>query len=87
MINFSHGEIIHISPWFYNLHDMEKIIRQELPIEQRKELDRLALQARMYLERWYKQEGKRHSKTIIKFVGGRCRPTEFETHFRKGGVK
>lgn len=64
---------------------MERIVRQKLSIEQRKELDMLALQARMYLERWYKQDGQRHSWTVVRFEGDRYRPTMFETHFRKGG--
>ena len=70
---------------FISYFNMEKINRQQLSIEQRKELDMLALQARMYLERWYKQDGQRHSRTVIKFEGDRYRPTEFETRFRKGG--
>lgn len=66
---------------------MEMIVRQGMPAEQKRDLDLLSMQIRMYLERWYKQDGRRHSKTIIKFEGDRYRPTEIEVHFRRSGKK
>lgn len=66
---------------------METIVRQGMPQQQKYDLDSLAMQVRLYLERWYKRDGQRHSKTIIKFEGDRYKPTEIEVHFRKGGSK
>ena len=66
---------------------METIVRQGMPQQQKWDLDKLALQIRMYLERWYKQDGQRHSKTVITFEGDRYRPTEIEVHFRRSGKK
>lgn len=56
-----------------------------MPPEQKRDMDLLTMQVRMYLEKWYKQKGQRHNKTIIKFKGDRYRPVEIEVHFRKGG--
>lgn len=64
---------------------MEKITRQSLSQEQKKDLDMLSSYVRQYLERWYKRDNQRHSKTIIKFEGDRYKPSEIEVHFRKGG--
>lgn len=66
---------------------MEVIVRQGMPPQQKQDLDSLAMWVRLYLEHWYKQDGQRHSKTIIKFEGDRYKPTEIEVHFRKGGSK
>lgn len=55
--------------------------------QQKRDLDILTARVRMFLERWYKQDGQRHSRTIIKFEGDRYKPTEIEVHFRKGGKK
>lgn len=54
-----------------------------MPMEQRKDLDRVAFYLRIYLERWHKQQGTRHSKTAIVFEGDRYKPTKMEIHFRK----
>ncbi len=66
---------------------MEAIVRQGMPTDQKRDLDLLSMQVRMYLERWYKQDGQRHSKTLIKFEGDRYRPTEIEVHFRRSAKK
>lgn len=66
---------------------METIVRQGMPQQQKNDLDSLAMRVRLYLERWHKQDGQRHSKTIIKFEGDRYKPSEIEVHFRKGGSK
>ena len=66
---------------------METIVRQGMPAEQKRDIDLLTLQARKYLEKWYKQEGQRHSRTVITFKGDRYKPTEIEVHFRRGGKK
>lgn len=66
---------------------MEMIIRQGMNPQQKRDLDILTARVRMFLERWYKQDGQRHSRTIIKFEGDRYKPTEIEVHFRKGGKK
>lgn len=66
---------------------MEAIVRQGMPQQQKHDLDSLAMWVRLYLERWYKQDGQRHGKTIIKFEGDRYKPSEIEVHFRKGGSK
>lgn len=66
---------------------MGAIVRQGMPQQQKHDLDSLAMWVRLYLEKWYKQDGQRHSKTIIKFEGDRYKPSEIEVHFRKGGSK
>ena len=69
---------------------MEAINRQAMPMQQRKDLDKVALYLKFYIERWHKQPDTRHSKTIIVFEGDRCKPSKMELHFRKakkGGEK
>jgi hypothetical protein len=63
---------------------MKTIVRQGMPTEQKNDLDAVTFYVRRYLERWHKTEGQRHSKTVLTFEGDRYKPTQIDTHFRKG---
>lgn len=63
----------------------QELNRQRMPPEQKRDMDMIVKAVRRYVEKWERQDGYRHSKTAITFVGDRYKPASFDVHFKRGG--
>lgn len=57
--------------------------RREIPHAMRDDLNTLSRWTKVIVERWFKEDGKRHNKTIITFSADRFIVTEIDSRFRK----
>lgn len=62
-----------------------KLDRREMNREMRADLDTLSRWARVFLDKWFGEAGKRHTKSIVVFSGDRFVITDIEVHNRKTG--